>query len=166
MITFARALVIVMAFCRTADAFDATAPRPAPGPAFGSAFGSARALHRDGAATPNASASDVDCDGGPPAPASEGPKPRYILSLRQTDDECPTARACPGVAGMESVCRRIDTRFECDTFWSTGAIGALREGSVGAAMAVREEAVLACGNACASSISVASIVDRPLVPER
>lgn len=83
-----------------------------------------------------------------------------IVSLRQLDLSCPTARSCPGSNGVRDLCASLaeGELFRCDISWSTGASGhsEANDTVVGAFVATALSEM--CG-ACADTLSLSTSFD-------
>lgn len=96
----------------------------------------------------------------PPGPGpGPGPGP-MIVSVRQLDLSCPTARSCPGSNGIRDICASLaeGELFRCDLSWSTGASGYLEANMTVVAEFVTTMLSELCG-ACADTLSLSSSFD-------
>jgi hypothetical protein len=87
----------------------------------------------------------------------------YIVSLRQSDTSCPSARSCPGEKQLEVVCNMETVDFDCSTSWSTGMVVMFPRSQTSLSEAIREQTAISCQSKCAASLSVLTIEDAPLL---
>lgn len=83
-----------------------------------------------------------------------------IVSVRQLDLSCPTARSCPGPEGIKDICARLGERdlFSCDLSWSTGASGYAIADTMAVAEYVNATLLELCGS-CAETLSLSTSFD-------
>lgn len=95
-----------------------------------------------------------------PAPNGTVGDAPIIVSVRQLDLSCPTARSCPGSDGVADLCAKLRDAdlFDCAWSWSTGATGDPQADLVAIGEFVTESLDDLCG-ACAKTLSLSTSLD-------
>lgn len=94
----------------------------------------------------------------------------HVISFRQTDATCPSARSCPGSEGVVRLCDALEAGaiFDCTRSWSSGARGSLGGQSGVGIDDVREASIQLmaeeCGKECSEGLDAITFIDTALVP--